>query len=53
MKHSEGNVIWRIVESVEDDILADRREAELKLFCKNICPVVKPGQCDDAEHLSK
>ena len=53
VKHSEGNVIWRIVESVEDDIFADRREAELKLFRDNFCPVIDAGECDDAEDLSK
>ena len=25
----------------------------MKLFCNNICPVVEPRQCDDAEDLSK
>ena len=53
VKHSEGNVIWRIVGSVEDDIFAARREAELKLFRENFCPVVDARECDDAEDFSK
>ena len=53
VKHSEGNVMWTIVGSVEDDIFADRREAELKLFRDNFCPFVDAGECDDAEDLSK
>ena len=35
VKHSEGNVIWRIVGAVEDDIFADKKQAELKLLNEN------------------
>ena len=53
VKHSEGNLIWRIVGGVEDDIFADKKQAELKLLNENFCPVVDSEQCDDAEDLSK
>ena len=53
-KSSKGNVVWTIVDAVEDDVFKLRRGVELQRFKEKFCPVIDEERVfHDSEDLSK
>ncbi len=52
-KHADGDVHWKIVESVEDDEFKERKKAEWKMYQDFFLPVSEELCIDDPDDLSK